>query len=110
MDLKGVDVIVHWPARKPQDLAALVGRQAGDGLKLQMIDNRGTIVWPAGLAAAETFCTDSFRCRFLSDGTADKDKILALLKRISDAGVDIVMTASLRTFNGVEGYSLAQGQ
>jgi isocitrate dehydrogenase len=110
MELKGVDVIVHWPARKPQDLAALVGRQAGDGLKLQMIDNRGTIVWPAGLAAAETFCTDSFRCRFLSDGTADKDKMLALLKRISDAGVDIVMTASLRTFNGVEGYSLAQGQ
>jgi len=110
MDLKGVDVIVHWPSHKPQDLAALVGRQAGEGLKLQMIDNRGTIVWPDGLAAAETYCTDSFRCRFLSDGTADKDKMLALVKRISDAGVDIVMTASLRTYNGVEGYSLAQGQ
>src|SRR5690242_8326109 len=110
MDLKGIDVIVHWPSRKSQELAALVGRQAGDGLKLQMIDNRGTMVWPAGLSAAETFCTDSFRCRFMSDGTADKDKTLALVKRISDAGVDIVMTASLRTYNGVEGYSLAQGQ
>ena len=110
MDLKGIDVIVHWPSRQSQDLAAVVGRQAGEGLKLQMIDNRGTMVWPAGLAAAQTFCTDSFRCRFLSDGTADKDKMLALIKRISDAGVDIVMTASLRTYNGVEGYSLAQGQ
>jgi isocitrate dehydrogenase len=110
MALKGIDVIVHWPSRKAQDLAALVGKQAGDGLKLQMIDNRGTIVWPAGLAAAETFCTDSFRCRFMSDGTADKDKMFALVKRISDAGVDIVMTASLRSYNGVEGYSLAQGQ
>jgi isocitrate dehydrogenase len=110
MELRGVDVIVYWPSRKPQDLAALVGKQAGDGLKLQMIDNRGTIVWPAGLAAAETFCTDSFRCRFMSDGSADKDKTLALVKRISEAGVDIVMTVSLRSYNGVEGYSLAQGQ
>ena len=110
MDLRGIDVIVHWPSRKPQELAAVVGKQAGDGLKLQMIDNRGTMVWPAGLAAAETFCTDSFRCRFLSDGTADKDKMYALVKRINDAGVDIVMTASLRAYNGVEGYSLAQGQ
>ncbi|HLK47374.1 MAG TPA: NADP-dependent isocitrate dehydrogenase [Bryobacteraceae bacterium] len=110
MDVKGIDVIVQWPSRAPQELAELVGKQAGDGLKLQMIDNRGTIVWPAPLAAAETFCTDSFRCRFLSEGSADKDKIFALLKRISDAGVDIVATASLRTYNGVEGYSLAQGQ
>ncbi len=110
MELKGVDVIVHWPLRKPQDLAALVGRQASDGLKLQMIDNRGTIVWPAGPAGAETFCTDSFRCRFMSDGTADKDKMLSLVKRISDAGIDIVMTASLRSYDGVAGYSLAQGQ
>ena len=108
--LKGIDVIVHWPSRKPQDLAALVGRQAGDGLKLQMIDNRGTIVWPGGLAAVETFCTDSFRCRFMSDGTADRDKMFSLIKRINDAGVDIVMTASLRSYDGVEGYSLAQGQ
>jgi isocitrate dehydrogenase len=62
------------------------------------------------LAAAETFCTDSYRCRFMSDGTADRGKMIDLVKRISDAGVDIVMTASLRTFASVEGYSLAQGQ
>jgi isocitrate dehydrogenase len=110
MELKGIDIIVHWPSRNAQDLAALVGKQAGDGLKLQMVDNRGTIVWPAGLAAAETFCTDSFRCRFLSEGAADKDKTFELVKRISNAGVDVVMTASLRSYDGVAGYSLAQGQ
>ena len=110
MELKGIDVIVHWPSRNANDLAALVGKQSGNGLQLQMVDNRGTIVWPAGLAAAETFCTDSFRCRFMSDGTADKDMMWALVKRISDAGVDIVMTSSLRTYDGVAGYSLAQGQ
>jgi isocitrate dehydrogenase len=110
MDVKGIDVIVHWPSRKPQDLAALVSRQQGNGLKLQMIDNRGVIVWPAGLAAAETFCTDSFRCRFFADGTADRGKLIDLVKRISDSGVDVVMTATLRTYDGHEGYSLAQGQ
>ena len=110
MDMKGIDVIVNWPSRKPQELAALVEKQAGEGLQLQMIDNRGTVVWPAGLAAAETFCTDTFRCRFTSDGSADKNKMFALVQRISDAGVDIVMTASLRSYDGVAGYSLAQGQ
>jgi isocitrate dehydrogenase len=110
MEVIGIDVIVHWPSRKPQDLAALVSQQQGSGLKLQMIDNRGVIVWPAPLAAAETFCTDSFRCRFFSDGAADRGKMIDLVKRISDSGVDVVMTATLRNYDGREGYSLAQGQ
>jgi isocitrate dehydrogenase len=109
-ELKGIDVIIDWPSRKTNDLATLMTQQEGNGLKLEMIDNRGVKVFPPGLAAAETFCTDSFRCRFMSDGTADRGKMIDLVKRISDAGVDIVMTASLRAFDGVEGYSLAQGQ
>jgi isocitrate dehydrogenase len=110
VELKGIDVIVRWPSRKPQDLAATVSRQEGNDLKLQMVDNRGVIVWPAGLAAAETFCTDNFRCRFFSDGTTDPGKLIDLVKRISDNGVDVVMAVTLRTYDGREGYSLAQGQ
>ncbi len=110
MELKGIDVIIHWPSRNPGELAAMMNKNNGNGLTLQMIDNRGVKVWPAGLAAAETFCTDSFRCRFMSDGTADRGKMIGLLRRIDGAGIDIVMTASLRTFDGQEGYSLAQGQ
>ena len=67
MELKGIDVFVYWPSRNPNDLAAAVGKLAGDGLSLQMIDNRGVKVWPAG--RAETFCTDSFRCRFMAEGS-----------------------------------------
>jgi len=110
MELKGIDLIIDWPSRNTNDLAALMTQQAGNGLSLDMIDNRGVKVFPPGLAAAETFCTDSFRCRFLSDRTVDRGKMIDLVKRIADAGVDIVMTASLRTFDGREGYSLAQGQ
>jgi isocitrate dehydrogenase len=110
VELKGIDVIVHWPSHNPQKLHAAVSKHAGNGIKLDMIDNRGVIVWPAGLAAAETFCTDSFRCRFFADGTADPGKLIDLVRRISDSGVDVVMTSTLRTYDGREGYSLAQGQ
>jgi isocitrate dehydrogenase len=110
MDIKGIDVIVYWPSRNPKELADAVAKCAEDGVKLEMVDNRGVMVWPAGLAAAETFCTDSFRCRFLSHGNADRGKLLALAKRISDAGIDVIMTASLRNYDGQAGYSLAQGQ
>ena len=91
-------------------LHAAVSKHAGNGIKLDMIDNRGVIVWPAGLAAADTFCTDSFRCRFFLERTADPGNLPDLARRISQSGVDVVMTASLRTCDGREAYSLAQGQ
>jgi isocitrate dehydrogenase len=110
MEIKGIDVIVHWPSRNPKQLHAAISKHASNGIKLDMIDNRGVIVWPAGLAAAETFCTDSFRCRFFADRSADPGKLMDLVKKISDSGVDVVMAATLRTYDGREGYSLAQGQ
>src|SRR5579875_12262 len=110
IELRGIDVIVHWPSRNPKQLHAAVSRLAGNGIELEMIDNRGVIVWPEGPAAAETFCTDSFRCRFFAEGSADAGKLIDLVRRISDAGVDVVMTSTLRAYAGREGFSLAQGQ
>jgi isocitrate dehydrogenase len=108
MELKGVDVFVYWPSRNANELAEAVGKVAGDGLSLQMIDNRGVKVWPAG--RAETFCTDSFRCRFMADGAVDAGKLIDLQKRIAGAGIEIASTQMLRTFDGQPGFSLAQGQ
>jgi len=110
MELKGIDVFVYWPSRSPSELAAAVGPLAADGLKLQMIDNRGVKVWPAGLAAAETFSTDSFRCRFMADAGTDMRRCLDVAQRIAGAGIEIAVTQSLRTFDGQAGFSLAQGQ
>jgi isocitrate dehydrogenase len=108
MELKGIDLFVYWPSRNPNELAAAVGKLAGDGLSLQMIDNRGVKVWPAG--RAETFCTDSFRCRFVANGTPDMGQLLEVARRVSDAGIDIAVTQTLRTFNGQPGFTLAQGE
>jgi isocitrate dehydrogenase len=108
MEIKGVDVFVYWPSRNPNALADATGKLAGDGLALQMIDNRGVKVWPAG--RAETFCIDSFRCRYMAEGKTGMDKILALLGRISAAGIEIAATQTLRSFDGNAGFTLAQGQ
>jgi isocitrate dehydrogenase len=107
-EIKGVDLFVTWGSRNPDALAAAMQPFGGDGLKLEMIDNRGVKVWPAG--SAETFCTESFRCRFLAESATSMKPILALCGRVAEAGIDIASTQILRTFDGQAGYSLAQGQ
>jgi isocitrate dehydrogenase len=110
-DLVGVDVYIEWPARKPDDLAAAVGKASGDGLKLEMIANRGVKVWPEG--SPQTFCTDNFRCRFLAATPGQQPtqkQIVALLERVTGLGLDITATASLRNYDGKIGFTLAQGQ
>ena len=37
-------------------------------------------------------------------------KLLDVARRISDAGIDIAVTETLRTFDGQAGFTLAQGQ
>jgi len=106
-DLVGVDVYVEWPSKTPNDLAAKIKSAAGDGLDLEMIANRGVKVWPDG--SPETFCTDNFRCRFMSPSTSPK-QVIALVDRVAGLGLEIAMTVSLRNFDGKSGYTLAQGQ
>jgi isocitrate dehydrogenase len=90
----GVDVYVEWPSADPNSLAAVAGKASGEGLKLQMISNRGVKVWPDGMP--ETFCTDSFRCRFIGDGT-NHQNVLGLLGRVLEQKLEIVKTEYLRT-------------
>ena len=106
-DLVGVDVYVEWPAKTPNPLATRIQGAAGDGLALEMIANRGVKVWPDG--SPETFCTDNFRCRFIAS-SATPQQVLALLGRVANLGLDIVMTESLRNYDGKPGFTLAQGQ
>jgi len=106
-DLIGMDIYVEWPLKKSNDLAALMQKANGNGLTLEMISNRGTNVWPNG--APETFCTDAYRCRFMSKGTSQAE-LNALLGRVTGLGVGIGMTVNLQTYDGKNGFTLAQGQ
>jgi isocitrate dehydrogenase len=106
--LEGIDVYVAWPSLVPNDLAAAIKKADGDGLELLMIDNRGVKVWPGGMS--ETFCTESFRCRFAGKDGVTQQQTLALLGRVLEQGLEIVKTESLRSYDGQPGYTLAQGQ
>lgn len=106
-ELVGVDVYIEWDSRDAAALAAAVGKANGDGLELEMIANRGVKVWPEG--SPQTFCTDSFRCRFMGPSVTPK-QVIALLGRVAGLGLEIALTENLRNYDGKAGFTLAQGQ
>jgi isocitrate dehydrogenase len=107
-ELMGVDVFVEWSSKETASLVELIKKASGGGLELEMVSNRGTKVWPDG--APETFCTDSYRCRFMAQSAVTQKDIIDLLTRVTGLGLDIAMTENLRHYDGKAGYTLAQGQ
>ncbi len=110
-ELVGVDVFLDWSKGSANELGESLSAVSGDGLKLNVISNRGVKVWPGG--HAETFCSDHWSCRFMSEtegGTIKHAQIASLLGRVADAGFDFIKTENLCTFDGEPGYSLGQGQ
>jgi isocitrate dehydrogenase len=108
--LVGVDVFLDWSSGSANDLGTSLSGLSGDGLKLEMMSNRGLKVWPGG--HPETFCSDHWRCRFLSesdDGSVSHPQIISLLERIASASFDFIKTENLYNFDGERGYSLDQG-
>jgi isocitrate dehydrogenase len=106
----GVDVFLHWDKGSADDLGAALSPFAAPEFQLQMLSNRGMKVWPKG--QPETFCTDHWRCRFVAarEGTEIRHAdIIALLSRVAGAGFDFIKTENLCTFDGVPGFSAAQG-
>ncbi|WP_104989650.1 NADP-dependent isocitrate dehydrogenase [Deinococcus sp. NW-56] len=110
--LVGTDVFLEWwdAQRRPDVLGARLQGAEGTDWTLDMISNLGVKVWPQGLP--ETICSDHWRCRFLWRGErpATPADVLALLARVSEAGLDFVKTEHLYTFDGQPGYTAGQGQ
>ncbi|QQS32399.1 MAG: NADP-dependent isocitrate dehydrogenase [Acidobacteriota bacterium] len=114
-DLVGVDVFVSWWNGDfygaADELGPIVEQANGDGLKLVMISNRGTKVYPKG--QPDTFCVDHWRCRFMAENqgeTVTHQQVIDLLGRVAGVGLDFIKTEHLYNFDGEPGYSLGQGQ
>ena len=108
--LVGVDVFLDWTSGTANELGDALSKLNGDGTKLEMMSNRGVKVWPDG--HAETFCSDHWRCRYLSEsagGAVTHPQIISLLRRFAEAGFDFIKTENLYNFDGERGYSLDQG-
>ncbi len=117
--LVGVDVFIDWQGDDPQTIGDLLQSAGGDSMQLKMITNRGVKVYPQGFP--ETFCTDHWRCRFISpqakivDGKADYlpvdyQQVLLLLRLLHEHGFDVIKTENLYSFEGVRQFSLGQGE
>jgi isocitrate dehydrogenase len=108
--LVGMDVFLHWPEKDPNKLGEQLKEIMVGKLKLSMITNRGTKVWPNGFP--ETFCTDHWRCRFLCNdlGECGYQGMIHLLMQITKAGFEVIKTENLYNINGVQAYSAGQGQ
>lgn len=109
-DLKGVDVFLYNTTLNPEQLGKQLEEIAGPEFVLEMISNRGILVYPGGFP--ETFCSDQWWCRFMGTDNANvtQEDIRALLGRIEAAGLEWVRLENLYEFDGKPAYSLSQGQ
>ena len=108
--LVGIDVFLHWKGKNPNELGEIVEKAMVGKIKLKMITNRGTKVWPNG--HAETFCTDHWRCRFMCSEMNDctYQAMIHLQQKLFQMGMDVIKTENLYYINGEPGFTAAQGQ
>ena len=103
--LRGVDVFLESglpPKRVEEQLSAL-----GGWLKLTMISNRGTQVTPVG--SVYTDCVNHYRARFETERPVTQQEIVSQLGAVGER-FRLCGAEWLREIDGVQGYSLAQGQ
>ena len=106
----GVDIFVEHFG-EAEELGKKMQAQNTDHLKLKMIANRGSIVWPT--KHPETSCIDSWRCRYVGPNkgaSITHEQIVTLLSKLAKERIDFIHTENLCTFNGVAGYTLTQDE
>ncbi len=108
----GCDIYLDSPL-SPLALAEEMQRACSDTpFRITLISNRGTQVWPTGSVYTE--CVDYYRVRFelkegVTPGSFGQSRCVALMDKIAES-FTVCSYELLRTFDGVKGYSLAQGQ
>lgn len=109
-ELAGVDLFVHWRGTNARELAQKLSPLNSEKAELKLITNRGIKVYPDGFP--ETFCTDHWRCRFMSpsENGFSAAEIVSLMQRALGEGIEIIKTENLYKFNGQPAFSVGQGQ
>lgn len=115
-ELVGVDVfIVHEGS--VEDLRRLSWRCDNEdneegGMLIEMIDNRGMVVWPE--ATPDVFCSDLFRVRYRRPDDCKREithkDIIKLLDCIRFQSLEFVKVELLYNFDGKPGFTRGQGQ
>jgi isocitrate dehydrogenase len=104
--LVGVDVFIDMLLEGPGALAEKIQGNEHAGAMLQMITTKGLKVWPN--AQEVKISSDHWCCRFI--GVKTHQETLRILQELADKGIDFIKVEHLYEFDGVKGYSLAQGE
>ncbi len=111
--LIGVDVFFDWADGNSEELAVkLLAVVENTDLKLQMIGSRGLKVWPND-DGSKPAISEYWRGRFFPEGLDKKcshTQVIDLLTALQADGFDFIKTENLYSFDGVPGFSLAQGE
>lgn len=106
----GADVFVEF-AGTPNELGhSLEGLVQDSGVRLKMVSNRGTKVYPS--VGAMTDVVDHWRCRFVTpddQGELSDQTLLDLVGRVA-AKHRWMHLEKLQEFDGAAGYTRAQGE
>ncbi len=106
----GVDVFIE-SANTPEEIGKKLEELCkSTPLRLKMISNRGTKVYPP--TGAITDCVDQFRCRFVlrsDNGDLPDEDVFDLIHRIS-IEYRWMHVEKLQEFDGVMGFTKAQGE
>lgn len=107
-EVAGMDLFI-MSNLQARSIAEAVQAKLPSHLKLTLISNRGTQVWPSG--SLLTDCVNQYRLRLelLDETTATRREMLQVAEKLADV-VAICSTEILAKYDGVSGYSLAQGQ
>ncbi len=101
--LMGMDVFVYSPDGVPRLPEQLCGK-----LRLRMMSNRGTKVYPG--PTPPILLVDWYRCRYLADEPLQHEDIIAALSELTASGVVWMHVEKLHHVNGTALYSKAQGE
>lgn len=102
----GVDLFIDSD-RTPAEVAAAVNAACPEPLRVTMISNRGTQVWPTG--SVYTDCVNHHRVRVESDVAVRPETIFQVAGQISGQ-LRVCSLEALLRISGQPAYSLAQGQ
>jgi isocitrate dehydrogenase len=108
-ELVGADVFVDADVH-PSELGPRLEELAeGSALRLKMISNRGTKVYPDGNPDIDV--VNHHRCRFVArgDGLRFAD-VLELAGRLDAAGIEVCHIERLLRIDGADGFTRAQGE
>jgi isocitrate dehydrogenase len=103
----GVDIYVESDLQPSALAASLKSLAAGQPVKLELIANRGSAVFP--ITERSVSLVDHYRCRFVCAGSGDFDdrEILLLLARIGEAH-RWMHVEKLQQFDGNDAFSRSQ--